>query len=219
MNWLKMREPVNTWTHFITCIAAVVGFVFLLIEASESVSQLVTISVFGVSVILLYGASSLYHWVRTTPEKELIFKKIDHIAIYLLIGGTYTPVLFFGLDGAWRLTMMIVVWSLVAIGIFLKIWFIKMPRMISTIFYISLGWMAVIPFGQLVDAFPVHYIILLVSGGVAYTVGGIIYATKIFNFFPNKFGFHEIFHIFVMLGTTLHFLMILFLIKDLPILN
>jgi hemolysin III len=219
MKWWKMREPVNTWTHFITCIAAIVGFVFLLIEASESVSQIVTISIFGVSVILLYGASSLYHWVRTTPEKELIFKKIDHIAIYLLIGGTYTPVLYFGLDGVWRLTMMIVVWSLVAVGIALKIWFIKMPRIISTIFYISLGWMAVIPFGQLSESLPIEYIILLVSGGVAYTIGGIIYATKIFNFFPNKFGFHEIFHIFVMLGTTLHFLMILFMIKDLPLLN
>ncbi|MCG7318227.1 PAQR family membrane homeostasis protein TrhA [Brevibacillus laterosporus] len=204
----KMKEPVNTWTHFITFLAGIVGLVFLIVLSRHSVSKLITLTVFGVSIILLYGASSLYHWVRTTPAKEMMLKKFDHIAIYFLIAGSYTPVFYYGLSGGWKWSMLCAVWALALIGMFLKIFYIHAPRYVSTAFYVTLGWIAVVPFVQLINHLPIGAIALIIIGGVMYTIGAIIYATKIFDFFPNRFGFHEIFHLFVMAGTTLHFIMV-----------
>ncbi|TCS84221.1 PAQR family membrane homeostasis protein TrhA [Tepidibacillus fermentans] len=211
-NFLKMKEPANTLTHFVPFIAGIVGFIFLVILSKENVPKLITMTTYGVSVILLYGASTVYHWVKTTKQKELILRKIDHVAIYVLIAGSYTPVFYYGLTGYWRITMLIAVWVLALIGMFLKLWFIHAPRYVSTAFYVTLGWIAIIPFVQLIHHLPVGAIILMVTGGIAYTMGAIIYATKIFDFFPNRFGFHEIFHIFIAVGSILHFIMMLIFI-------
>ncbi|MCS1351323.1 hemolysin III family protein [Mechercharimyces sp. CAU 1602] len=207
MKFLRMKEPVNTLTHFITFLAGIVGLVFLILLSRENVSTLITMTIYGVSIILLYGASSLYHWVRTTPEKEKFLRKLDHIAIYLLIAGSYTPVFYHGLEGGWRWTMLTAVWVLAVVGMILKIWFVHAPRYITTAFYLTLGWIAVVPFVQLIHSLPMGAIILMFAGGVAYTVGAIIYATKWLDFFPNRFGFHEIFHLFIMAGTGFHFAM------------
>jgi len=206
---LKMKEPVNTWTHFIAFMAAIVGLVFLIVMCKDNISKLITMTIYGLSMILLYGASSIYHWVRTTPKKELILKKIDHIAIYFLIAGSYTPVFYYGLEGSWRWAMLISVWSLALLGMALKIWFIHAPRYVSSAFYVSLGWIALVPFLQLIKHLPLGAIILMAVGGVLYTMGAVIYATKIFDFFPKRFGFHEIFHLFIAAGSIVHFIMIL----------
>lgn len=204
-----MKEPVNTWTHFIPFIGAIVGLVFLIFRSKNDLSKLITMTIYGFSIIALYGASSVYHWVRTTPQKELILKKVDHIAIYFLIAGSYTPVFYYGLEGAWRWAMLIAVWTLAIIGMVLKIWFIHAPRYVSSAFYVSLGWIALVPFLQLIKHLEMGAIILMAVGGVVYTIGAIIYATKIFDFFPKRFGFHEIFHLFIAAGTIVHFIMIL----------
>ncbi len=204
-----MKEPVNTWTHFVTFLAGLVGLVFLIILSRDHTSKLITMTIYGVSVILLYGASTLYHWVKTTPQKERMLRKLDHISIFVLIAGTYTPVFYYGLSGAWKWAMLGAIWALALIGIVLKVFFIGVHRSVSTVFYISLGWMALIPLFKLVQALPPGAISLMFLGGVAYTAGGVIYATKKLNLFPNKFGFHEIFHLFVSLGSVLHFVMIL----------
>ncbi|WP_309121639.1 hemolysin III family protein [Paenibacillus sp.] len=211
MKWLqalRMKEPGNTITHLVPLLAGCVGLGFLIAQFMHEPAKLTTGVIFGVSVILLYGASTAYHWIRTTPGKVKVLRKLDHIAIYLLIAGTYTPVLYFGLDGWWRWSMLAAVYTLASIGIALKIWFLHLPRSISTAFYIALGWIAIIPLAKLVDALPVEAFALMLLGGVAYTVGGVIYATKRFDLFPNRFGFHEVFHIFVSIGTVLHFVMI-----------
>ncbi|MCP8615474.1 PAQR family membrane homeostasis protein TrhA [Salirhabdus salicampi] len=205
---LTMREPINTLTHFITFIAGIVGLIVLIVLSRNEPSKLTVMCVYGVSLILLYGASSIYHWVTISPKKLLIFKKIDHISIYIFIAGSYTPVFYYGLESAWRWVMLLAVWILAIIGILLKVWFIHAPRKISTIFYIGLGWVAIIPFGQLIHNLPTTAIMLMIMGGLAYTVGGVIYSFKILDFFPNKFGFHEIFHLFVMAGSVAHFFMI-----------
>jgi len=207
-DFLKMREPVNACTHFVTFIAALAGLVLLIILAGNNVSKLVTLTIYGISVIILYGASSLYHWIKTGPRKILMLKKIDHVAIYLLIAGTYTPVLYYGLTGTWRLVMLIAVWMLAITGILLKMWFILAPRYISAAFYLLLGWIALIPLLQLLSNLPSGAIVLMFAGGILYTIGAIIYAVKCFDFFPNLFGFHEIFHLFIMAGSIVHFVMI-----------
>ncbi|HOV79943.1 MAG TPA: hemolysin III family protein [Bacillota bacterium] len=208
-NFLGMKEPVNTITHFATLVASIFGLIFLVIKTRNSTPKLVTMAVYGVSVILLYGASSAYHWVKTTPRKNLVLKKLDHIAIYLLIAGSYTPVFFYGLTGTWKWTMLTAVWVLALTGIFLKIWFIQIPRYVSTAFYVTLGWIALVPFLQLFGNLPAGAVCLMFAGGAAYTTGAVIYATRCFNLFPNRFGFHEIFHLFVVTGSVIHFIMMI----------
>jgi hemolysin III len=203
-----MKEPVNTWSHFITFLAGVLGLVFLIIFSYDNISKLVTMTVYGVSLIVLYGASTIYHWVETTPKKERILRKIDHISIFLLIAGTYTPVFYYGLEGTWKWAMLSAIWILSLVGIVLKVFFIGVSRIVSTALYILIGWAALIPLFKLVENLPIGAIVLMFLGGVAYTIGAAIYATKSFDFIPNKFGFHEIFHIFVSLGSVLHFIMI-----------
>ncbi len=215
MPGLSMKEPVNTITHLIPFVAGIIGLIFLIELSQHDLSKLVTMSIFGVSVILLYGASSLYHWVRTTAEKERILRKLDHIAIYFLIAGSYTPVFYYGLEGTWRWAMLAAVWVLAITGMVLKIWFINMPRYVSTAFYLTLGWVALVPFFKLVQSLPMGAILLMALGGVAYTIGAVIYATKILNFVPKKFGFHEIFHLFTAAGTIIHFIMMLIYIMPL----
>ncbi|EGW37481.1 hemolysin III family protein [Desulfosporosinus sp. OT] len=205
---LKMKEPVNTWTHFIPFVGAIIGLVFLILICKNNISKLVIMTIYGFSVIVLYGASSVYHWVQTTPQRELLLKRLDHIAIYFLIAGSYTPVFYYGLEGAWRWAMLSAVWTLAIVGMALKIWFIHAPRYVSAAFYVSLGWIALVPFLQLIKHLPIGAIILMAVGGVAYTMGAVIYATKIFDFFPKRFGFHEIFHLFIATGSILHFIMI-----------
>lgn len=212
MKCLKMKEPFNTWSHFIGFLVGIAGFILLLIKSTGESSKLITMGIYGVSILALYGASSMYHWIRTTTKKEQLLRKLDHIAIFLLIAGTYTPILYYGLDGWWKISMLSAVWSISVLGILLKIFIVRIPRYISTAIYIGLGWMAVIPLTKLVSILPAGAIILIFAGGIAYTLGGIVYATKRLNFSPKRFGFHEIFHIFVLLGTTLHYLMIYFYI-------
>lgn len=204
----KIKEPVNALTHFAMFIGGVVGLGLLLWKGWGTVGGVTVALIFGLSIITLYGASTLYHWVRTTPQRELLLRKFDHISIYILIAGTYTPVLYFGLEGVWRWATLITIWALSTLGAVLKVWLVGLPRMVTAGFYLLLGWLAVIPFGQLIQTLAKPALILMVAGGLAYTIGAIIYATKIFDFFPKRFGFHEIFHIFIGLGTVLHFIMI-----------
>jgi len=203
-----MKEPAATWTHFVMFLGGIAGLVLLVLKARQSPSALVTALIFGTSIVTLYGASSIYHWVRSTPRTELTLRKIDHISIYYLIAGTYTPVLYFGLTGAWRWVMLSIVWALAVTGAILKLWFVKAPRVLTTTFYLALGWFALVPFAKLLQSLVTPAVILMIAGGVAYTIGGIIYATKKFDIWPGKFGFHEVFHVFVGLGTVLHFIMI-----------
>lgn len=206
---LSLKEPMNTLTHFIPFLAGWVGLVFLILLSRNSLSKLITMSIFGLSVIALYGASSLYHAVRTTPRRELTLRKIDHMSIYILIAGSYTPVFYYGLSGGWRWAMLISVWVLAIIGVILKIWFMNAPRYVSTAFYVSLGWIALVPIVQLVRNLPLGALLMMISAGAMYTFGAIIYAAKIFRIPRINLGFHEVFHLFVAAGTVIHFIMIL----------
>lgn len=208
MGFLKMKEPANTITHFIPFLSGIVAIFFLIAASSDDTSNMLVSVIFGISVITLYGASSAYHWIRTTPKKEKMLRKFDHMAIYFLIAGSYTPVLYYGLEGAWRTSLMSIIWTLAIIGMVIKLWFMGLPRWVSTAFYLLLGWFSMIPMTKLVHSIPSEAITLLVLSGVSYSIGAVIYGTKKLNFFPGKFGFHEIFHLFVACGTTLHYIMV-----------
>ena len=201
-----LREPVNALTHLFGAVLSIIGTIILLWANALSLSPttIASILIFGISLVLLYTTSGIYHLVHTTDTILFKLRKLDHTMIFILIAGSYTPFCLLSLTGAWKWSIIITVWSLALIGIILKIIWMNMPRWVSTGFYIGMGWIALLALKPLHDSLPLGGFFFLLLGGVMYTIGGIIYGTKKPNFSPD-FGFHEIFHIFVMLGSFCHY--------------
>ena len=202
-----LRDPVSGLTHFIGALLSVAGLVMLIIKASNPLKpwHLTTYCVFGVGMILLYTASTLYHWLPLSSEGTARLRKIDHMMIFVLIAATYTPFCLIPLRGAWGWGIFGTVWAVAIFGIVFKIFWINAPRALTSVVYILMGWIAIVGVGPLVRTLQAGALFGLFAGGVLYTTGGIIYALKRPNPIPRILGFHEIFHIFVMLGTFAHY--------------
>ena len=204
----SVREPINAYTHLFGAGLSIIGTIFLFIYGGKGLplttTAIVSIIIFGLSLTALYTASGIYHAVNANEAILLRLKKLDHSMIFMLIAGSYTPFCLLTLSGLWQLTILILVWSLAIIGILLKIFWINMPRWVSTSFYIGMGWVAVLALNPLTKALSIGGIVWLALGGIMYTIGGIIYGLKKPNF-STKFGFHELFHIFVLLGSACHY--------------
>src|SRR5215207_5483678 len=194
----KLREPVNSLTHWGGAILALIGLIALLIVGWGTPVKVISLGIYGLSLIFLFSASATYHMVRVKDKVLEIFRKVDHAAIYLLIAGTYTPFCVNAFTGFWKWRMLSIIWSLAVIGISVKVFYIRAP-----------GWLCLAASGQMLAVLPVWVIGWLVAGGVLYTLGAVVYITKIFNFVPGVFGFHEMWHIFVMLAAAAHFVAVL----------
>lgn len=207
----KFREPVSGLTHLAGAILSIIGTVFLIVYAASKGApiNIASVSIFGASLILLYTASSLYHLLSVSKKAILVLRKVDHMMIYVLIAGTYTPICLIGLREKFGLWLLIGIWSLAVMGIVLKLVWFNAPRWIYTSFYLIMGWLAVIAIAPLVKTIPSAGIWLLVAGGIFYTLGAVIYGAKWPLRNNNIFGFHEIFHIFVMLGSLSHYFLVL----------
>lgn len=205
--FLSFREPINSLTHGIGAILSVVALGFLVYEAFQAgtISHIVAFSTFGLSMVLLYTASSLYHALHVRKKTLLLLKKLDHMMIYVLIAGTYTPICLIVLEGNWKWGYLITVWTLALIGIIKKMVWINAPRWLSTFFYLAMGWLAVLIFPDLINKLPLAFMVWIAIGGFAYTLGAVIYGIQKPNPIPNWFGSHEIWHLFVLAGTFSHF--------------
>lgn len=207
---ITIREPGSAITHFIGMIMAVIAAVPLLIKAGSGADErtLLAMAIFIGSMILLYGASATYHSVNLTGRPLRIFRKIDHMMIFVLIAGSYTPICLIVLGGQKGYTMLAVVWAIAIVGMIIKACWITCPKWFSSVIYIAMGWVCVFVFGQLYNTLSTAGFLWLLAGGVVYTVGGIIYALKlpIFNSKHKEFGSHEVFHLFVMGGSICHFI-------------
>ncbi len=203
----KLRDPVSGLTHFIGAILAVVGLVLLIYKSVDPVKpwHLVTFSVFGAGLILLYTSSTLYHWLPFSEKGVQRMRRLDHMMIFILIAATYTPICLIPMRGPWGWSLFGSVWGLATLGIFLKFFWLQAPRWFSTMIYIIMGWLVVVGIWPLIQALKLGGFMWVLIGGLFYTVGAIIYALKKPDPWPNIFGFHEIFHIFVMLGSFSHF--------------
>ena len=194
---LTIREPGSAITHFIGMILAIFAAVPLLAKASLTSGQvgLWAMSVFMSSMILLYGASTLYHSVNCTGKKLKIFKKIDHMMIFVLIAGSYTPVCLLVLEPSSGYTLLLTVWAVALVGMAVKAFWGHLSEMVFILIYISMGWACLSVFGQLYSSLSTAAFLWLLSGGLLYTAGGVIYALKlpIFNSRHKNFGSHEIF--------------------------
>ena len=200
-----MKEPVDARISFAGLLAAVAGLVYIAIRFHGDPPVLVAMLVYGASLCVLFGASSLYHGVPASAARTAVLRKVDHAAIYVLIAGSYTPVLFVGLGGAWRIATLAAIWGAALAGVMLTIWFVHAPRWVSATVYIAMGWFAVVPAFKLVPTLPPVVTLLIAAGGVLYTLGAVVYATRKLDILPRRFGFHEIFHVFVLAGATAQF--------------
>ena len=205
----KLREPVNSLTHWGATILAAAGLVALLIVGWGRPAKIISLVVYGLSLIFLFSASATYHMVRVKEKALEIFRKVDHAAIYFLIAGTYTPFCVNAFSGFWKWGLLSIIWSLALIGILVKVFYIRAPRWLNAGIYLAMGWLCIAAIGQMLAVLPVWVLSWLIAGGVIYTLGAIVYITKIFNFIPGIFGFHEVWHIFVMLAAAAHFVAVL----------
>ena len=204
-----IREPVNSLTHWAGALLGLIGLVALLIVGWSTPAKIISLLVYGISLIAMFSASATYHMVNAREKVMLILRKIDHSAIYLLIAGTYTPFCVNVFDGFWKWGMLSIIWSLALIGIIVKVFYIKAPRWLNAGIYVVMGWLCVGAAGQMLALLPAWVFVWLIAGGVIYTLGAVVYITKIFNFIPGVFGFHEVWHIFVILAAAAHFVAVL----------
>lgn len=207
-----IKDPVSGFSHLIGMLLSIAGLVLLIVYAAkygEGAWDVVTFTIFGSALVLLYLFSSLYHLLNLGETGTKVFKKFDHMMIYILIAATYTPICLGPLRGPWGWSIFGVVWGLAVIGVILTAVWIKAPRWLTTSIYLAMGWLVVIMAYPFITTFKnlnaLPSVLWLLLGGIFYTIGGVIYGLKKAPFTTKHFGFHEIFHIFVMLGSFCQF--------------
>jgi hemolysin III len=198
-------DPFSCYSHLLGAALAVAGLVVLVTISRDDPWRVVGFSIYGASLILLYLASTVYHWLLVPIAQRKWLNRVDHVAIFLLIAGTYTPVCLVTLRGGWGWTMFGIVWTAAVAGTVIKLCFRSLPRWASASMYVAMGWTAVVAVVPLVRAFPASALLWLLAGGLLYTTGAVVYATRRPNPYPRVFGFHEIFHVFVLAGSAAHF--------------
>jgi hemolysin III len=201
----KIREPFNALSHFAGALAAVVGCCLLLFRNEGLPVRAAALAIYGLSLVGLFSASGVYHAAIAGPRILTILRKIDHSAIYLLIAGSYTPFCVLALTGFWQWGLLAIVWCLAAGGITLKVFVINTPRWLTASIYVLMGWLGVAAWSEFQLRLPQAAVAWLVTGGIVYTLGALIYITRKGNFFPGVFGFHELWHLFVLAGAAAHF--------------
>jgi hemolysin III len=208
--YTKLKDPGSAITHLIAMVGAVICSFPLIIKSIRSGNHTATfaMAVFICSMILLYAASTLYHSLDISTKVNLVFRRIDHAMIFILIAGSYTPVCLLALPSSKGLPLLLFIWLAAIVGIVLKIFFINCPHWVSSILYIAMGWTCVFVFHPLLSTLPKAAFGWLFAGGIVYTIGGVLYGLKlkVFEKLPANFGSHEIFHLFVMGGSICHFI-------------
>ena len=205
-----IKDPGSAITHFIGMLIAIFAAVPLLIKVAQEPERIyiISISVYALSLILLYAASTTYHTFDRSKKVNTILKKIDHMMISVLIAGSYTPICLLVLKGRIGIILLSIVWGIALAGILMKAFWINCPKWFSSVLYIGMGWTCVLAFTQILNSMSPAAFGWLLAGGLIYTAGGVIYALKLplFNRRHRYFGSHEIFHLFVMGGSACHFI-------------
>lgn len=204
-----IKDPGSAITHFIGMLMAIFAAIPLLIKAAQESDRIyiISLTIYAVSLILLYAASTIYHTFDISEKMNTLLKKIDHMMIFILIAGSYTPVCLLALDKPVGTILLSIVWGIAIVGILFKAFWVFCPKWVSSVLYIGMGWTCVLAFSQLLNNLSPAAFGWLLAGGIIYTIGGVIYALKlpIFNARFKNFGSHEIFHLFVMGGSACHF--------------
>jgi len=199
------EELFHSVTHGIGTGLSIAGLVILVVLAviNGDIYQIISFSIFGASLVLLYLASTLYHGIQE-PRAKRVFKVFDHSAIYLLIAGSYTPFLLVGIRGTTGWALLVVVWLIALTGITMKVLFIDRFQVLSVVTYLVMGWLCIFAFREMVSSIPIGGIIWLAAGGILYTVGVIFYAMQKIPYM------HAVWHLFVLGGSICHYCAVLF---------
>jgi hemolysin III len=209
---MKPTERVSFYSHLAGALLFIPGTVLLLYLSRQEWPLMTVSAIYGFSVIFLFTSSSLYHYFKKQEGEISIWRKLDHFAIFIMIAGTYTPVTYVYLSGGVRAGILIFQWSLVLAGFFFKFFYLNAPRWIYTMIYLLMGWSAIFTIRPLFAAMTPVSISLLFAGGISFSVGAIFYILKKPVCFPG-FGFHEIFHFFILLGGLCHYLLVLLAVR------
>lgn len=210
---IQIKDFWSAVTHGLGAIAAAVAMPFLIDNYLKKESDMITlfgVIVFGISMILLYTASTMYHSVIADAYVTMRLKKFDHMMISVLIAGSYTPLCLTVLRATCGWYLLTAIWTMAIIGMLIKLFWVTCPKWFSSLLYIGMGWLCIFALPVIYKSIPIEGFTLLLFGGVLYTMGGVIYALKLklFNSKHNQFGSHEIFHLFVLAGNICHFIMI-----------
>ncbi len=205
----RLKDPFSGLSHLFGAFLSIAGLAVLVTLAVQraTVWHVVSFAVYGTSMVLLYTASALYHLLPLSAQGEKVLRTLDHVMIYMLIAGTYTPICLVPLRGAWGWSIFGVVWGLAFAGIFVSIFLLDAPRWLSTSIYLLMGWVCIVAIYPIIVLLTPEGLFWLVAGGLFYTAGAVIYALKKPNPWPGTFGFHEIWHLFVMAGSACHFML------------
>ena len=217
----KLKDPGSAITHLIGMILAAIVSIPLIIKSflSGDYVRIISLIIFTISMIGLYGASTAYHSFNISPTINKKLKKLDHAMIFVLIAGSYTPICTIVLGSTLGYGLLSVIWIIAILGIVFKMFWVTCPKWVSSVMYIAMGWLCVLAFVPIFHALPRAGFDWLLAGGIIYTIGGVIYALKVplFDSRHKNFGSHEIFHIFVMLGSACHFVVMYFFVAPLPV--
>ncbi len=204
-----LREPINGITHLIGAVLSLFALIAMLLKTymtGGSTLTVVSVLAFGISMILLYSASATYHSVIADAKIIKRLKRLDHSMIFILITGSYTPFCLVALHGKVGMNLFLAVTTCAVLGIIFKLCWVTCPKWVSSVMYIGIGWFAIFAIYPMSKVLPFAALIWLVLGGVMYTIGGVIYALKSKKIRIGAFGGHEIFHVFIMLGSLCHFI-------------
>lgn len=209
---ITFKEPVNAWTHFLSLIAAIFASLYLLTQTWASGPKFWSMLVYSIGFMGVFFASSVYHFYDLGPRWNRWLKRLDHSAIFVMIAGSYVPILVHYLAGAWRTNMLLAVGSVATLGILFKLFWIHAPSWLGVAMYLSMGWMVVVAGPVLFPVLPDNVMFWLVVGGLVYSVGAVVYALKWPDMWPERFGHHELWHLFVMGGAAAHYVVMLLLL-------
>lgn len=209
---IRIKDPFSGLSHGVGALLSVAALITLLVVAGGRVWQTISFAIYGTTLIILYSASCLYHSLMVADHHVERLKRLDHIGIFLLIAGTYTPVCLVSLRGVWGWSMLTAEWAMAALGIAGILLLKKMPAWLRVVLYLGMGWLAVIALAPLRAALPPGAMHWLFAGGIIYSAGVVFYATEWPYCWPGKFDGHDLWHLFVMGGSACHFILMLLFI-------
>ena len=204
----KMQNPIRGFLHGSAAVATLVGLVFLIVRAWGSAAALAGVLIFGLALLVMYTVSSLYLSIPWGKTWKTRLQRVDHSMIYLVVAGTFTPIAIAALDGVSLAVSLSVLWGMAATGVFLKSLLPNVKTWLSVSLQIAMGWIAIVWVPRIVNELGMGAVVLILLGGLSYTVGAVIFLTKRPKLLPRSFSYHELFHVLVVTASALHFMAI-----------